>query len=92
MRRGQVTDKVTGQSIPQDAHIRLIADDEGALIDVSQQSGDDTSMISTPRDIGRFFTALFSGRLPPAIWLRQMMSVPDVRYADSSDPIPRIAL
>lgn len=62
-----------------------VADDAGALVDVSQQGGDDTSMISTPGDLGRFFTALFTGRLLPAAWLRQMMAVPDVRYADSTD-------
>jgi D-alanyl-D-alanine carboxypeptidase len=62
-----------------------IADDAGTLVDVSQQGGDDTSMISTPRDLGRFFDALFSGRLLPAAWLRQMLSVPDVRYADATD-------
>jgi D-alanyl-D-alanine carboxypeptidase len=62
-----------------------VADDEGTLVDVSQQAGDDTSMISTPDDLSRFFGALFAGRLLPAPWLRQMMTVPDVRYADSSD-------
>jgi len=62
-----------------------IADDAGVLVDVSQQGGDDTSMISTPQDIARFFAALFSGRLLPTAWLRQMMSVPAVRYADSTD-------
>jgi D-alanyl-D-alanine carboxypeptidase len=62
-----------------------IADDEGTLADVSEQGGDDTSMISAPRDTGRFFTALFSGRLLPSAELRQMMSVPDVPYADASD-------
>jgi D-alanyl-D-alanine carboxypeptidase len=62
-----------------------IANDAGVLVDVSQQGGDDTSMISTPRDISRFFTALLSGHVLPAAWLRQMMSVPDVRYADASD-------
>lgn len=62
-----------------------LASDEGTLVDVSQQGGDDTSMISTPRDIRRFFTALFSGRLLPTPWLRQMMSVPGVRYAGSAD-------
>lgn len=62
-----------------------IADDEGALVDVSQQGDDDTSMISTPGDIGRFFNALFSGRVLPAAWLRQIMAVPDVPYADRTD-------
>lgn len=62
-----------------------ISDDEGTFVDVSQQGGDDTSMISTPQDIGRFFAALFSGRLLPGGELGQMMSVPDVRYANSTD-------
>ncbi len=62
-----------------------VADDEGTLVDVSEQAGDDTSMISAPRDIDRFFTALFSGRLLPSPGLRQMVTVPDVPYADSSD-------
>lgn len=58
-----------------------IANDEGELADVSEQGGDDTSMISTPRDIGRFFAALFSGRLLPPAQLRQMLTVPDVPLA-----------
>ena len=62
-----------------------IANDEGELTDVSEQGGDDTSMISTPRDIGRFFAALFSGRLLPPAQLRQMLTVPDVPYVGTSD-------
>jgi CubicO group peptidase (beta-lactamase class C family) len=62
-----------------------IADNEGALVDVSQQGADDSSMISTPQDIGRFFTVLFSGRLLPAAGLRQMMSVPGVPYRGTAD-------
>jgi D-alanyl-D-alanine carboxypeptidase len=62
-----------------------ITDDAGALVDVSQQGADDTSIISTPDDIARFFAALFSGRLLPPAELGQMLSVPNVAYASTRD-------
>ncbi|MCO6007245.1 beta-lactamase family protein [Actinoallomurus purpureus] len=62
-----------------------VPDSKGTLVDVSQQAGDDSGIISTPGDIDRFFTGLFGGELlRPAQW-REMVTVPDVAYADPSD-------
>ena len=52
-----------------------IVNNEGTLVDVSEQGGGDTSIISTPRGIDRFFTALFSGRLLPPARLRPLLSL-----------------
>ncbi|MBO2465414.1 serine hydrolase domain-containing protein [Actinomadura violacea] len=62
-----------------------IPNSKGTLVDVSQQAGDDTGIISTPRDIDRFFSGLFDGKLLRPAQSKQMMAVPDVPYADSSD-------
>lgn len=62
-----------------------VAADDGTLVDVSEQAGDATSMISTPRDIDTFFAGLFAGKLLPGNELREMLKVPAVPYADSSN-------
>lgn len=50
--------------------------DEGIVIDVSEAGGDPSSMISTTRDLNRFITALFQGRLLPRAQLSQMFALP----------------
>lgn len=62
-----------------------VAADDGTLVDVSEQAGDASSMISTPRDIDTFFSALFDGKLLPDKQLHDMLTVPAVPYADSSN-------
>jgi D-alanyl-D-alanine carboxypeptidase len=57
----------------------------GTFADVSEQGGDATSMISTPGDIERFFTGLFSGELLRPAQFKEMQTVPNVKYADASD-------
>lgn len=68
-----------------------LTDSRGVAVDVSEQGGDPSTMISTPADLDRFITALFRGRLLPAAQLREMFALPTdangrvVPYADTSD-------
>ncbi|MFI1169842.1 hypothetical protein ACH4UM_41480 [Streptomyces sp. NPDC020801] len=45
-------------------------------MDVSEQGGDPSNMISTPEDLDHFTTALFQGRLLPAAQLNEMFTLP----------------
>ncbi|MEY9926692.1 D-alanyl-D-alanine carboxypeptidase [Catenulispora sp. GP43] len=49
---------------------------QGTVADVSEAGGDPSSMISTTRDLDRFITALFQGRLLPRAQLTQMFALP----------------
>ncbi|MCX4614579.1 beta-lactamase family protein [Streptomyces mirabilis] len=63
----------------------------GEPVDVSEQGGDPSNMISTPADLDRFITALFQGRLLPTAQLEEMFTLPRdeddkvVPYADASN-------
>ncbi|MDH6112060.1 D-alanyl-D-alanine carboxypeptidase [Kitasatospora sp. MAP12-15] len=49
----------------------------GELVDVSEQGGDPSNMISTPADLDHFVSALFRGRLLPPAQLQEMFTVPE---------------
>lgn len=49
---------------------------DGTVVDVSEQGGDPSSMISTTADLDRVITALFQGRLVPQPQLAQMFELP----------------
>jgi D-alanyl-D-alanine carboxypeptidase len=49
---------------------------DGTVVDVSEQGGDPSSMISTTGDLDRVITALFRGRLVPQPQLAQMFALP----------------
>jgi D-alanyl-D-alanine carboxypeptidase len=74
---------LTGTFVPQGA-TRMpspslhgyLTNDEGVVTDVSEAGGDPSSMISTTRDLNRFITALFQGRLLPRAQLTQMFALP----------------
>ncbi|MFB7509480.1 serine hydrolase domain-containing protein [Streptomyces broussonetiae] len=53
-----------------------VADSHGQAVDVSEQGGDPSNMISTPADLDRFITALFQGRLLPPAQLNEMFTLP----------------
>ncbi|MCQ4040889.1 serine hydrolase domain-containing protein [Streptantibioticus rubrisoli] len=53
-----------------------ITNSQGRAVDVSEQGGDPSNMISTPADLDRFITALFRGRLLPAAQLNEMFTLP----------------
>ncbi|WP_405877292.1 beta-lactamase family protein [Streptomyces sp. NBC_01384] len=63
----------------------------GEPVDVSEQNGNPSGMISTPADLDRFITALFRGRLLPSALLEEMFTLPKsedgkvVPYADASN-------
>lgn len=74
---------LTGTFVPQSAPAMpspylhgYMTDSEGAVVDVSAQGGDSSSMISTTADLDRFVTALFQGRLLPPALLAQMFALP----------------
>ena len=80
---------LTGTFVPQGAPRMpapylhgYLTDSQGSAIDVSAQGGDPSSMISTTRDLGRFITALFRGRLLPAAQLTQMFALPTDAQGD----------
>ncbi|MFF3920574.1 serine hydrolase domain-containing protein [Streptomyces sp. NPDC001852] len=64
-----------------------ITDGNGTAVDVSEQGGDPSNMISTPADLDRFITALFQGRLLPADQLNEMFTVPK---GSDGNPVPFI--
>ncbi|MHB9860958.1 serine hydrolase family protein [Streptomyces sp. YIM S03343] len=51
-------------------------DSHGKAVDVSEQGGDPSNMISTPENLDRFITALFQGRLLPSAQLYEMFTLP----------------
>jgi D-alanyl-D-alanine carboxypeptidase len=53
-----------------------VTDSHGQAVDVSEQGGDPSNMISTPADLDRFITALFQGRLLPPAQLDEMFTLP----------------
>ncbi|MEU5540095.1 serine hydrolase domain-containing protein [Streptomyces sp. NPDC020362] len=53
-----------------------LPDSQGRPVDVSEQGGDPSNMISTPEDLDRFITALFRGRLLPGAQLNEMFTLP----------------
>ncbi|WP_063784973.1 serine hydrolase [Streptomyces sp. TP-A0356] len=53
-----------------------VTDSRGTAVDVSEQGGDPSNMISTPADLDRFITALFQGRLLTAAQLDEMFTLP----------------
>jgi len=67
-----------------------VTDDQGNVVDVSDQGGDPSSMIFTAADLDNFITALFRGQLLPPALLTQMFALPRdaqgnlVPYVDDS--------
>lgn len=53
-----------------------LTDSRGEVVDVSEQGGDPSNMISTPADLDHFVSALFRGELLPATQLQEMFTVP----------------
>lgn len=53
-----------------------VTDSHGQAVDVSEQGGDPSNMISTSADLDRFITALFQGRLLPPAQLEEMFTLP----------------
>ncbi|MCC9311102.1 beta-lactamase family protein [Kitasatospora sp. RB6PN24] len=53
-----------------------MTDDSGRAVDVSEQGGDPSNMISTPADLDHFLTALFQGRLLPAAQQNELFTLP----------------
>ncbi|WP_051967572.1 serine hydrolase domain-containing protein [Kitasatospora mediocidica] len=53
-----------------------VTNGQGVAVDVSEQGGDPSNMISTPADLDRFVTALFQGRVVPASQLNEMFTLP----------------
>ncbi|MDF3300169.1 serine hydrolase domain-containing protein [Streptomyces tropicalis] len=53
-----------------------VTDSRGTAVDVSEQGGDPSNMISTPADLDRFINALFQGRLLPPAQLNEMFTLP----------------
>ncbi|HET9172252.1 MAG TPA: serine hydrolase domain-containing protein [Actinospica sp.] len=74
---------LSGTSLPEGSPLMplpylhgYLTSSEGAVVDVSAQGGDPSSMISTTADLDRFITALYSGRLLPSALLTQMFTLP----------------
>ncbi|MEY9891024.1 D-alanyl-D-alanine carboxypeptidase [Catenulispora sp. MAP5-51] len=83
---------LTGTSVPQGAPQMpspymhgYLTSSQGTVADVSEAGGDPSSMISTARDLNRFITALFQGRLLPRAQLAQMFALP---HDANGDPLP----
>ncbi|WP_194920262.1 serine hydrolase domain-containing protein [Catenulispora rubra] len=53
-----------------------MTDDEGQPIDVSEQGGDPSNLISTPADLDHFITALMQGRLLPPAQQNELFAIP----------------
>ncbi|MFF2141759.1 serine hydrolase domain-containing protein [Kitasatospora sp. NPDC058190] len=53
-----------------------MADSSGQAVDVSEQGGTPSNMISTPADLDHFMTALFQGRLLPAAQQNELFTLP----------------
>ncbi|MDH6138982.1 D-alanyl-D-alanine carboxypeptidase [Kitasatospora sp. GP30] len=49
---------------------------QGEDVDVSEQGGDPSNMISTPADLDRFLTTLLQGRLLPAAQQQELFTLP----------------
>ncbi|MGK4582243.1 serine hydrolase domain-containing protein [Kitasatospora sp. HPMI-4] len=68
-----------------------LTDSAGVPVDVSEQGGNPSNMISTPLDLDHFITALFQGRLLPAAQLDEMFRLPEgadgktLKYFDDSN-------
>ena len=53
-----------------------LTDDEGVAVDVSEQGGNPSNLISTPSDLDHFISALMQGRLLPAAQQNELFTVP----------------
>jgi D-alanyl-D-alanine carboxypeptidase len=74
---------LTQTSVPQDDPVMprpylhgYMTDDEGVAVDVSEQGGDPSNLISTPADLDRFITALMQGRLLPPEQQKELFALP----------------
>ena len=85
----EVTERVlrplhlTQTSVPQNDPVMprpylhgYMTDDEGVAVDVSEQGGDPSNLISTPADLDRFIIALMRGRLLPPAQQKELFAVP----------------
>ncbi|MGA5818895.1 serine hydrolase domain-containing protein [Kitasatospora sp. NPDC094028] len=64
-----------------------MTDGSGRAVDVSEQGGDPSNMISTPADLDHFLTALLQGRLLPAAQQEELFTIPK---GDDGKPVPFI--
>lgn len=62
-----------------------MTDSRGEAVDVSEQGGTPSNMISTPADLDHFMTALFQGRLLPAAQQNELFTLPK---DDAGKPVP----
>ncbi|MEY9863981.1 D-alanyl-D-alanine carboxypeptidase [Catenulispora sp. GAS73] len=74
---------LTQTSVPEDDPVMprpylhgYMTDDEGQAIDVSEQGGDPSNLISTPSDLDHFITALMQGRLLPPAQQNELFAIP----------------
>ncbi|MEZ0112769.1 D-alanyl-D-alanine carboxypeptidase [Catenulispora sp. EB89] len=74
---------LTQTSVPEDDPVMprpylhgYMTDDEGRPIDVSEQGGDPSNLISTPADLDHFITALMQGRLLPPAQQNELFAIP----------------
>lgn len=74
---------LTQTSVPEDDPVMprpylhgYMTDDEGRAVDVSEQGGDPSNLISTPADLDRFITALMQGRLLPPAQQNELFTLP----------------
>ncbi|WP_441247989.1 serine hydrolase domain-containing protein [Kitasatospora sp. McL0602] len=62
-----------------------LTDSTGRPVDVSEQGGNPSNMISTPADLDHFITALVSGRLLPPAQQTELFALPQVPYFDGTN-------
>lgn len=74
---------LTQTSVPEDDPVMprpylhgYMTDDEGQAVDVSEQGGDPSNLISTPADLDHFITALMQGRLLPPAQQNELFAIP----------------
>ncbi|WP_370370891.1 serine hydrolase domain-containing protein [Catenulispora sp. GP43] len=74
---------LTQTSVPEDDPVMpkpylhgYMTDSQGRAVDVSEQGGDPSNLITTPADLDRFITALMQGRLLPAAQQKELFALP----------------
>ncbi|WP_405164347.1 beta-lactamase family protein [Nocardia sp. NBC_01499] len=63
-------------ALPAPALIGYVTTTDGKVVDIADQSGLPSSMISTSADIDRFFVAMMRGDLLPAAQQRELFAIP----------------
>lgn len=85
---------LTRTSVPEgdprmpDPHLHgYLVNSSGRPVDVSEQGGNPSNMVSTPADLDRFITALFGGRLLRPAQLDELFALP---HDSSGKPVPYV--